>query len=196
MSRFVVPVEERTIDNYIDEARAMIGRWGQMWMLKNDDVIANVVNAIIRAEWDFDPSRGVKRSTLRITYARYQIITEFRELAKWSNRPTHFSIEAERVNKEGRSFKSDISHVADYREPHVPTPEDRESTDEQKKFVKQILKCKSLTNKQRRYLKLRYLKGKSVNQMADKFKCSKQAVHQVVSGGLNKLREKYVGCTT
>ena len=192
---FNIPKEDRTLANYTKEAMCLIGRFGQPWMLKNDDVIANVVNAIIRAEWDFDPSRGVKRSTLRITYARYQIITEFRELAKWSNRPTHFSIEAERVNKEGRSFKSDISHVADYREPHVPTPEDRESTDEQKKFVKQILKCKSLTNKQRRYLKLRYLKGKSVNQMADKFKCSKQAVHQVVSGGLNKLREEYAGCT-
>ena len=39
MSRFDAPVEERTLDNYLDEARGMIGRWGQLWMLKNDDVI-------------------------------------------------------------------------------------------------------------------------------------------------------------
>jgi len=193
---FDIPKEDRTLENYTKEAMCLIARFGQSWMLNSEDVICNVANAIMRAEWDFDPDRGVKRSTLRITYARYQIITEFRELAKWNKRPSHFSIEAERVNKEGRSFKSDIGHVEDYREPYVPTPEARESTDEQKKFVKQILKCKSLTNKQRRYLKLRYLKGKSVNQMADKFKCTKQAVHQVVSGGLNKLREEYVGCTT
>ena len=162
-------------------------------MLNSEDVISNVANAIMRAEWDFDPDRGVKRSTLRITYARYQIITEFRELAKWNNRPSHFSIEAERINDEGRSFRSDIGHVEDYREPYNPDAETQETINNQKKQVAKLLKSKSLTKKQRKYLKLYFLKQMSMNDMADKFKCSKQAVNQVVNGGLNKLR-KEVSC--
>ena len=82
MKMFDLPKEERTLANYTKEAMCLIGRFGQSWMLNSEDIITNVANAIMRAEWDFDPDRGVKRSTLRITYARYQIITEFRELAK------------------------------------------------------------------------------------------------------------------
>ncbi len=195
MKMFDLPKEERTLANYTKEAMCLIGRFGQSWMLNSEDIITNVANAIMRAEWDFDPDRGVKRSTLRITYARYQIITEFRELAKWNKRPPHFSIEAERVNDEGRSFRSDIGHVEDYREPYDPDVEIKEQHEVTKKAVAKMLKSKCLTNKQRRYLKLHYLKGKSVVQMADKFQCSKQAVSQVVNGGLNKLKTEFAKCT-
>ena len=193
MKMFDLPKEERTLANYTKEAMCLIGRFGQSWMLNSEDIITNVANAIMRAEWDFDPDRGVKRSTLRITYARYQIITEFRELAKWNKRPPHFSIEAERINDEGRSFRSDIGHVEDYREPYNPDAETQETINNQKKQVAKLLKSKSLTKKQRKYLKLYFLKQMSMNDMADKFKCSKQAVNQVVNGGLNKLR-KEVSC--
>ena len=193
MKMFDIPKEDRTLANYTKEAMCLIGRFGQSWMLNSEDVISNVANAIMRAEWDFDPDRGVKRSTLRITYARYQIITEFRELAKWNKRPPHFSIEAERINDEGRSFRSDIGHVEDYREPYNPDAETQETINNQKKQVAKLLKSKSLTKKQRKYLKLYFLKQMSMNDMADKFKCSKQAVNQVVNGGLNKLR-KEVSC--
>ena len=144
---FDIPKEDRTLANYTKEAMCLIGRFGQPWMFDNEDIISNVANAIMRAEWDFDPDRGVKRSTLRITYARYQIITEFRRIKQLAARPAHFSIEAERFSKEGSLFKSDISHVADYREPYAPSPEDQEIIDENKKFVQKILKCKSLTKK-------------------------------------------------
>ncbi len=192
---FNIPKEERTLANYTKEALSIIGRWGQPWMLKDDDVIANVVNAIVKAEYDFDPSRGFQRSTLRITYGRYQIIKEFRDIKRLSNRPQHFSIDAERVNDEGRSYSSDIGHVADYRAPYTPDAETKEKNDATKKFIDKLLKSKKLTKKQRRYLKIHYLKGKSVNQMANDFKCSKQAVSQVVNGGLDKLRKEFEKCT-
>lgn len=51
---------------------------------KNDDVIANVAHAIMRAEHDFDPTRGCKRVTLRCTYGRRAIIKEFRTLNRMS----------------------------------------------------------------------------------------------------------------
>ena len=192
MNMFNAPKEERTLANYTKEAMCIIGRWGRPWMLDDEDVIANVINAIIRAEYDFDPSRGVKRSTVRITYARYQIISEFRDIKKLQNRPHHFSIEADRLGKNGSTYRSPLGDIEDYREPFTPTAETNEYVAKQKGIVDKILKTKILTNKQRKYLKLRYLKGKSVNEMAEKFECSKQAIHCVVSGGLKKLQKQLV----
>jgi RNA polymerase sigma factor (sigma-70 family) len=188
---FNIPKEERSLANYTKEAMCIIGRWGRGWMLEDSEVITNVVNAIIRAEYDFDSSRGVKRSTLRITYGRYQIISEFREMKRLGKRPHHFSIEAERFGKDGCVHKNNLGDVEDYREPFTPTAETNEYVAKQRNVVNKILKTKALTNKQRKYLKLRYLKGKSVNEMAETFGCSKQAIHCVVSGGLNNLRKEH-----
>ena len=190
MKMFDIPKEERTLANYTKEAMCIIGRWGRGWMLEDNDVITNVVNAIIRAEYDFDPSRGCKRSTLRVTYGRYQIIHEFRDIKKLEKRPHHFSIEASSRGKDGNVYKNKLGDIEDYREPFTPTAETNEYVAKQRNVVNKILKTKVLTNKQRKYLKLRYLKGKSVNEMAEKFGCSKQAVHCVVSGGLKKLQKE------
>jgi RNA polymerase sigma factor (sigma-70 family) len=190
MKMFDIPKEERTLANYTKEAMCIIGRWGRGWMLEDNDVITNVVNAIIRAEHDFDPSRGCKRSTLRITYGRYQIIHEFRNIKKLEKIPHHFSIEAERFGKDGCVHKNNLGDIEDYREPFYPTAETNEHIAQQRSVVNKILKTKALTKLQRKYLKLRYLKGKSVNEMAEKFGCSKQAIHCVVSGGLKKLQKE------
>ena len=190
MKMFDIPKEERTLANYTKEAMCIIGRWGRGWMLEDNDVITNVVNAIIRAEYDFDPSRGCKRSTLRVTYGRYQIIHEFRDIKKLEKRPHHFSIEASSRGKDGNVYKNKLGDIEDYREPFTPTAETNEYVAKQRNVVNKILKTKALTKLQRKYLKLRYLKGKSVNEMAEKFGCSKQAVHCVVSGGLKKLQKE------
>ena len=190
MKMFDIPKEERTLENYTKEAMCIIGRWGRGWMLEDSDVITNVVNAIIRAEYDFDPSRGCKRSTLRITYGRYQIIHEFRDIKKLEKRPHHFSIEAERFGRDGLVCKNNLGDLEDYREPFTPTAETNEYVAEQKRVVNKILKTKILTKLQRKYLKLFYLKQMSTADMSKKFGCSKQAIHCVVSGGLKKLQKE------
>ena len=193
MSRFDAPVEERTLDNYLDEARGMIGRWGQLWMLKNDDVIANVAHAIMRAEHDFDPTRGCKRVTLRCTYGRRAIIKEFRTLNRMSYRPAHFSIDKEWVGNDGVTYRNGGKEIEDRRESLDEYIDKHEEADKQKRIAKKVLKNKCLTVKQRRYLKMHYLKGKSVKEIAEIRGCSKQAVSQVLQGGLSKLQKKFVG---
>ena len=48
----------------------MILKWGYPAMANDEDIVTNVASAIAKAEYDFDPSRGVKRSTFRITYGQ------------------------------------------------------------------------------------------------------------------------------
>jgi RNA polymerase sigma factor (sigma-70 family) len=187
---FDVEKEERTLKSYVTEARRMIGKWGPSWMLMDNDSIGSVATAIAKAEYDYDPSRGAKRATLRITYGRNQIFSELRSRRKWANRPKHFSIEAEQVCKStGERYK--YNDVEDRREPFNATVEQKEETQNQKKFIDTILRTESLTKKQRLYLELYFLKEMSTVDMAKKFQCSKQAISQVVNNGLHKLRKEF-----
>ena len=70
MGQFDIPIEDRDVYSYLNEARAMILRWGYPAMVKDEDIVTNVASAIAKAEHDFDPSKGVKRSTFRITYGQ------------------------------------------------------------------------------------------------------------------------------
>ena len=194
MKMFDIPKEERTLANYTKEAMCIIGRWGRGWMLSDNDVIANVINAIIRAEYDFDPSRGFKRSTLRITYARYQIISEFRNIKRLEKRPHHFSIDASSRGRDGNVYKNNLGDIEDYREPFTPTAETNEHIAKQKRVVNKLLKTKALTKLQRKYLKLRYLKQMSAADMSKKFNCSKQAVNCVLQCALSNIRKELAVC--
>ena len=55
------------------------------------------------------------------------------------------------------------------------------------------MKTKKLTKKQRKYLKEHFTKGSSVNEIAEKKGCSKQAVSQVIHNGLRNIRKEHVG---
>lgn len=195
-NRFDVPVEERTLQNYLDEARGMIARWGPRWMIVNDDANANVATAIAKAEYNFDPSRGNKRSTVRITYGRYEIIKELRNVQRWSNRPKHFSIDTERSTKNEYTGSSSVrrrtdNDPKDYREPEFSEREIEEEIEYKKSLVRKIIReNKTMTGKQKKYITMKYVKGMTEKKMAEKLKCSKQAVNQVVRAGIVKLKEE------
>ena len=72
----------RDLESYIVEAQRQIGKWGGRWMRNNEDVIANVASAIIRAEHDHDPTKGASLSTLRCVYGRRQIWAEYRSMKR------------------------------------------------------------------------------------------------------------------
>ena len=42
----------RTLASYLEEAKAMILKWGEKWMLKDDQVLGQVASSIMRAEND------------------------------------------------------------------------------------------------------------------------------------------------
>ena len=63
-----------------------------------------------------------------------------------------------------------------------------------KEKAKDILKkSKLLSPKQRKYLKARFLRGRSVKEIAESNKISKQGVAESISNGLKKLRKELAG---
>ena len=190
---FDAPKEDRSLQSYIEEAKAIIKRWGAPWMIKDEDVVANVASAIAKAEYDFDPSRGNKRVTVRVTYGRYAVYNEFRRIKRLDDsRPKHFSIDLEHESASGGSDYS--FDVEDYREPDVSPIEETEVVSDRTKYIRGIIrKSKTLTSKQKKYLRMRYITGISQAEIAEKNSCSKQAVNQVINNGIKNLRMELIG---
>jgi RNA polymerase sigma factor (sigma-70 family) len=188
-------LENRCVASYIDEARAMITRFAGNGtaLLQDEDVITNVASSIAKAEHSFDSSRGCKRSTLRMTYGKHQIWKELRNLAK--RKENTFSIDSpRRVADFNGDYQAKGMDIEDYRECMSNKMEEEEERDKRIKFARSMIKLLSLTKKQKEYLHLRYVDGISVNDIATKNKCTKQAVFQVIQGGLRRLRKKFSQC--
>jgi len=186
-------LENRCLASYIDEARAMITRFAGKGtdLLKDEDVITNVASCIAKAEYNFDPSHGCKRSTLRMTYGKRQIWKELRNLAK--RKENTFSIDALRSSKSNYDSSGGEKGLdpVDYRECLSSRMEEEEERARLIRFARGMINCRRLTDKQREYIYLRYVKGESINSIAINKKCSKQAVFQVVQNAVKKLKEMY-----
>ena len=187
---FDAPVEERTLQNYLKEARAMVGRWGSPWMRSDEDVITNVANAIARAEIDFDPTRGCKRVTLRCTYGRRQIWAEISKRMTIAKRPQHYSMSVD--NESGkRAFE-----VEDDSEPVLETMVKRERAERMVSQLRRQLDRRRvnppLTRNQKDCLRMRFFDGMSVTEIAEHKKCTKQAVDQLLKHGIKNLQGELV----
>jgi RNA polymerase sigma factor (sigma-70 family) len=188
--KFDAPVESRDVESYRQEARAMITKWGPMWMIRDEDSITNVATAIARAEHDFDPERGCKRVTLRCTYGRRQIWAEARRRNKWAKRPSHWSIDT-MFNEDDESKSKGLSDsLQDYRETEIDFKERIEELKIITKKVRKLISSNGLTQLQKKYLRLHYITGVSVSEIANRNCCSKQAVHQVLMGGIMKIKTR------
>ena len=49
---------------------------------------------------------------------------------------------------------------------------------------------KPLTEKQKKYIRMKYINGMSEKEMAKEIGCSKQAVNQIVLAGVRKLKQE------
>lgn len=187
---FDAPVEERTLESYLKEARAMVNRWGSPWMRSDEDVITNVANAIARAEMDFDPTRGCKRVTLRCTYGRRQIWTEVSKRMTIAKRPTHYS-----VNVDDESGKRAFE-IPDSSEPVIETLIKKERAERMMSQIRSLLDRRKvnppLTRKQKDCLRMRFLDNMSVVEIAEYKKCSKQAVDQLIRHGINNMQRELI----
>ena len=190
---FNAPIEERTLQSYLKEARAMVGRWGTPWMMSDEDVITNVANAIARAEIDFDPTRGCKRVTLRCTYGRRQIWAEVSKRMTIAKRPTHYSLNGDNDRSEGgsRAFE-----VADNFEPVLETMVKKERAERMMSQLRSLLDRRRvnppLTRNQKDCLRMRFFDNMSVAEIAQRKKCTKQAVDQLLRHGIKNMQRKLI----
>ena len=158
----------RQLASYLEEARAIIVKWGSYSLLSDDDVIADVATELMRAEATHDPSKGASLTTWRISLGRYALLNYFRKKKRHSKK---------------RSIESLTSE-----EQRIHLTYKNEERILNKILVEEILSSRRLSDKQRVYIKEFFLMKMNLQQIADKHKISKQAVHKCMGRGLETLK--------
>ena len=180
----------RTLDSYLKEAKVMILKWGQGWMIKDDQIVGDVANAIIRAENNYKPDHdsGAAMSTLRVTYGRNEILNTYRKRRAVTKRGTHHSIDKEHDSPSGKPFTF-AEALEDKSEHFIDTILNEDAVEENKEEVRKILEHPYLSKRQKQYLDAKYMEGLTSKEIAEKFNVSKQAVSEGLLKGLSKLKE-------
>lgn len=180
----------RKLDSYLKEAKVMILRWGQRWMLNDEQIVGEVAGAIMRAEDNYDPEHnsGAAMGTLRVTYGRNAILNTFRKHRAMTKRGKHYSLNLENDSPSGAPFTL-AETLEDKSEHFIDTIISEDTIEENKERVRKMLEDSYLSRKQKQYLRAKYMEGLSSKEIAEKFNVSKQAVSEGLLKGLSKLRE-------
>ena len=176
--------ELKTMNDYLKEARYVIIKWGDFNMLKDDDAIADVAHNLMLAEWRYDPTKGASRLTHRINYGKYAVLDIYKKRKK-ASKHKHITI---------NQMESDRDQ-----EGVILTDESYERAEEYKlsaEFVNKILDNKCINQIQRRYMRERYIYGRTYQEIAIQYRVSRQAVQQSIANALKNLKKVMKNAST
>ena len=176
--------ELKTMNDYLKEARYVIIKWGDFNMLKDDDAVADIAHNIMLAEWRYDPTKGASRLTHRINYGKYAVLDVYKKRKK-ASKHKHITI---------NQMESDRDQ-----EGVILTDESYERDEEYRlsaELVNKILDNKCINQIQRRYMRERYIYGRTYQEIAIQYRVSRQAVQQSIANALKNLKKVMKNAST
>ena len=176
--------ELKTMNDYLKEARYVIIKWGDFNMLKDDDAVADVAHNLMLAEWRYDPTKGASRLTHRINYGKYAVLDIYKKRKKES-RHKHITV------NQGESDREETGIIL--------TDESYERDEEYRlsaELVNKILDNKCINQIQRRYMRERYIYGRTYQEIAIQYRVSRQAVQQSIANALKNLKKVMKNAST
>jgi DNA-directed RNA polymerase specialized sigma24 family protein len=157
---------------YLEQAKAVIGKWGQSWMINDHDNVGVVAYYMMVADQTYDPSRGAKQSTWRITRARYALKNIISNRAK----KKEVSLNAIMGNS-GSNKEQEFIHIV------ASKPSGTEID------VENIISNSSLSEKQESYIR-KYMGGKNMVNIAEEEGICKQAVSYTIGKAVEKMQRR------
>lgn len=162
-------------------------------MLKSDDAIASVANAIMMADWRWDENRTGKTGEKKTKYS-------------YRNQCAIWAIKSHITRKKHKKHKMFIDHCIPNRSDNEMSLLDIVAKDEtdpseiiaknenqliNQRYVAEILSDTNtiISDKQKQYIKLYYLENKTFAQIGKQYNITREAVRQGIKKAFVKLRE-------
>jgi RNA polymerase sigma factor (sigma-70 family) len=187
-------IEFDSLDTYILLAKKSISKFSNSFyqglsskMLKDEDAIASVANAIMMADWRWDEDYKNEKGTKKTKYSYRN------QCALWA-----IQTYVTKNNKKNSKFKKvySLDHVMDNeddttvqsitKDNKTETPDakliDRENEQELKNLIDSLLSLDSLSARQKDYIRLYYFESYTFDKIGKKYGITREAVRQ----GLNK----------
>jgi RNA polymerase sigma factor (sigma-70 family) len=177
------------LTSYITLAKKTISKFSRAMsskMLKDEDAVAAVANALMMADWRWDEDYKNKQGTKKTKYSYRN------QCAIWAIQ-TYLSKEYQNNKKFKNIYSLDYSFENENNSVHSlvedkkrSTPEEiaieKEQKDNSEKLVKMILSLDCISDRQKDYIELYYLHSKTFDFIGKKYGITREAVRQ----GLNK----------
>jgi len=187
-------LEFETLDTYLTLAKKMISKFANnvfvglsKKMLKDEDAVASVANAIMMADWRWDENYANEQGTKKnkYSYRNQCAIWAIQTYATKSNKnPKNvkniYSLDHSQDDEDMSSISSCI------KDEYSMTPDDIAIDAEYRAsvgdLVDNIMNLEILSDRQKEYIRLYYLEGYTFDKIGKKYGITREAVRQ----GLNK----------
>lgn len=166
-------------------------------MLKDEDAIASVANAIMMADWRWDENYQNEKGTKKTRYSYRN------QCALWAIQ-THVSKRSKKSKKYNNVYSLDyISESDDSLSAHNYTEDNKVLSPEQiainneenqslKHLIDAMLESDCLTDKQKDYIKLYYFEDYTFDKIGKKYGITREAVRQGLNKALDIIRSNNV----
>jgi RNA polymerase sigma factor (sigma-70 family) len=188
---------------YLNLAKKSISKFANRYynglsvkMLKDEDAIADVANAIIMADWRYDENHEGKEGQKKTKYSYRN------QCAIWAIQTyvTKSHGRKPKALKNKKAFSLDytakdddtsfISCVIDqkHRDPASIIVE-KENKENLCNLIQELLSVSSISEKQKEFIKLYYFEGNTFEQIGKKFNLTREAIRQSINKALSVIRD-------
>lgn len=161
-------------------------------MLKSEDAVASVSNAIMMADWRWDDNRPGKtgEKKTKYSYRNQCAIWAIKSYITRSNHKKH-KIFTDHIKSNTDTDMSLLDIVAkDNHDPiNIILTEEKNLIN--KKHIDQILSNSYISDRQKQYIELYYFENKTFAEIGQMFNITREAVRQGIKKAFVKIRESY-----
>lgn len=187
-------MEFDSLSTYITLAKKVIAKFGKTMypssvtdMLKNEDVIGDVANALMYADWKWDATRvgHEGKSKTKYSYRNQCAIWAIKTFMTNKHKKNKFKI-ASLLDKE------ESSYIANIPCKNTPDPHDnlcnKESEANIKNIFEDIFSSDVLNEKQKQQIIAYYYKNKTLAEIGKDFGVTREAIRQNIQKGIMKIK--------
>lgn len=194
-------VNFQNLDDYLLMAKKTISRFSNrsyddvsFRMLKDEDAIASVAYAIMMADWRYDEnySQDQEKQKTRYSYRNQCAIWAIKSYITRSNKQTKRKPKITSLNYHYENSKDCYSYIKDHK---TSSPEELAIRSEEDTIVNNeidyLLNNSNLSTKQKEHIRLYYLDKYTLQQIADKYSLTKEAIRQSIMKGMDSIRSTH-----
>lgn len=189
-------VEFDTLSNYILLAKKSISKFANKFynglaqkMLKDEDAISNIANAIMMADWRYDENYESKNGATKTKYsyrnqcALWAIQTHVTKTYKKKFNSTVYSLDY--ADDDDCCYGDSLCSKSETPDNIVMKSEtDQHISD----LINSLLELDCLSVRQRDYIKLYYFEGYTFEQIGKKYSLTREAIRQSMNKALDLIR--------
>jgi RNA polymerase sigma factor (sigma-70 family) len=184
-----------SLSSYIVLAKKAISKFSHVMsnkMLKDEDAVASVANAIMMADWRWDENYKNKQGTKKTKYS-YRNQCAIWAIQTYLSKEYQNNKRFKNIYSLDHSFENeDCSIHGLIEDKKILTPEEIVAEKEQKnnseKLVKMILSLDCISDRQKDYIKLYYLDSKTFDFIGKKYEITREAVRQGLNKAISTIR--------